>query len=324
MIDPFVVLVPLLILAFLGLVRFIGCEPFGAAVTPAEKPTFDPPPGSYVGAQSVMLLSSPGALIRFTTDGGDPSLATSQTYSGRIPVPATTTIRAQASGDAYAPSPIADGTFVITPAPPLPSTPRNFVQLVETHDATNNSDLVTATFNNAVAPGNLLIVWISYKSQTETVNGVTDTALNIYKPIVGPTTGPASFPWRTDLYYCSSAKGSPSLQVTARFSNVFAAEKNIHVHEYSGGIPNATPDVPIFSVASNANATVGPLPVAANELVFAAVLFSTSGVPLGPEFTQRSSLNNNVTEDQIATSPTATARFTNTAQDWIAQMVAFK
>ncbi len=61
-------------------------------------PTMDLAPGFYVGPQVVSLAcSNPGATIRYTLNGFEPTAA-SPIYSGPIPINATTVVRAKAFG----------------------------------------------------------------------------------------------------------------------------------------------------------------------------------------------------------------------------------
>lgn len=58
-----------------------------------QAPTMSPAPGFYAGAQSVTLVGPAGATIRYTTDGSEPTAA-STAYAGPINVAATTVVRA--------------------------------------------------------------------------------------------------------------------------------------------------------------------------------------------------------------------------------------
>ena len=59
-------------------------------------PTFSVPSGSYYGAQSVILAcSTPGAVIRYTTDGSTPTASSTQ-YTTPLPISATASINAKA------------------------------------------------------------------------------------------------------------------------------------------------------------------------------------------------------------------------------------
>lgn len=76
-------------------------------------PTFSPPAGVYVGAQSVTLAdATPGATIYYTTNGNTPTL-NSKTYTGPITIRKTGTVNAIAAAPGYQTSPVASATFTI-------------------------------------------------------------------------------------------------------------------------------------------------------------------------------------------------------------------
>jgi hypothetical protein len=87
-------------------------------VMEAEAPTATPVPGTYQIAQDV-TLSTPttGAVVRFTTDGTDPTAASSAATAA-LPVAATTTITARAFRDGWTTSPAFVGQYRIS-APPV-------------------------------------------------------------------------------------------------------------------------------------------------------------------------------------------------------------
>ena len=79
----------------------------------AEAPFFNPPSGSYVSTQEVVLTSgTSGAAIYYTTDGSEPTQS-SPLYNGMITVSENSTIRARAFKDPYLPSPIMVATYGI-------------------------------------------------------------------------------------------------------------------------------------------------------------------------------------------------------------------
>jgi len=83
----------------------------------APTPSFSPSPSAYNTAQSVTLTdSTPGVTIYYTTNGSTPTTA-STLYTGPIPVSATTTINAIATGG-VGPSTVASGTYTIMAATP--------------------------------------------------------------------------------------------------------------------------------------------------------------------------------------------------------------
>jgi len=101
-----------------------------AALQRVETPSFAPAAGIYPGPQQISLSSAtPGATIRFTTNGSDPT-ETSTIYASPIEVSATMTIQAKAFKAGWAPSDIATGTYTITEtvaAPSFSPTPDAFI-----------------------------------------------------------------------------------------------------------------------------------------------------------------------------------------------------
>ena len=91
---------------------------------PAVATRFNPAPGSFAAPQSVTLSSpTPGAVIRYTTDGTKPT-ERSPAYAGAIPVERTTTITTIAQVPGLPPSKVASATYTIAPPPPVAVTPR--------------------------------------------------------------------------------------------------------------------------------------------------------------------------------------------------------
>jgi outer membrane protein OmpA-like peptidoglycan-associated protein len=90
---------------------------------PAAAPAFSPAPGTFDGSQQVTLSSStPKAVIRYTTDGTEPTEA-SPVYTGPITVDRTTTLKAIAVAPGALRSPVVSGTFTASPPPPPPAPP---------------------------------------------------------------------------------------------------------------------------------------------------------------------------------------------------------
>lgn len=79
----------------------------------AVTPVFSPAPGAYSSTQNVTMTSStPGATIRYTTNGTDPT-ASSTLYTAPVPTSLNTTYRARAFAAGYIDSPIAIGAYSI-------------------------------------------------------------------------------------------------------------------------------------------------------------------------------------------------------------------
>jgi hypothetical protein len=77
-------------------------------------PTFSPTEGTYTTAQSVTIsCTTPGASIRYTTDGSEPTSSTGTQYSGVIYVLTTTTLKAMAYCDGWIDSSTQTATYTI-------------------------------------------------------------------------------------------------------------------------------------------------------------------------------------------------------------------
>ena len=83
-------------------------------------PTFTPGGGTYSSAQSVTIsTTTPGAAIRYTTDGSTPTSLTGTLYSDPVSISASTTLKAIAYMDSWNDSEIATAVYtfkVVTPA----------------------------------------------------------------------------------------------------------------------------------------------------------------------------------------------------------------
>jgi alpha-tubulin suppressor-like RCC1 family protein len=112
----------------------------------AAAPTMSPAPGTYTAAQSVALATmTPGATIRYTTDGSDPNLS-SGLYLAPLTVNTTTTIKAKAFLSGLTTSSASTGTYtinlgsvatpVLSPGPGRYASARNVVVTCATSGAT--------------------------------------------------------------------------------------------------------------------------------------------------------------------------------------------
>jgi hypothetical protein len=100
---------------------FVTADSFTLTPGPVQvaAPVFSPPGGVYATTQSVTITSStPGAVIRYTSDGSTPTITTGTIYPPAVIVSATTTLKAIA----YLPgtgafSPISTATYIIGEPP---------------------------------------------------------------------------------------------------------------------------------------------------------------------------------------------------------------
>ncbi len=104
------------LLAVVSLViLFGGCgdDSPSRPLDPCATPTFEPAPGVYDRPVTITMLSeTPGATIRYTTDGSEPD-EESQVYSHPFAISTTLTLRAGAWKEGFSPSEIATGGYTI-------------------------------------------------------------------------------------------------------------------------------------------------------------------------------------------------------------------
>jgi M6 family metalloprotease-like protein len=164
---------------------------------PVADPAMTPAPGTYSWSTSVTLeCSSPGAVIRYTLDGTDPS-NTSTLYTSAIPITTTTTLKARAYKDGFTPSNVVHGKYTIMKPnvlmvdinSPAPRQRQNGKTWATAYTSINNA--IKSAFNNSE-------IWVASGTYTEPIvvrQGVSlyggfagnETALSERKPSVNQT-----------------------------------------------------------------------------------------------------------------------------------------
>ena len=85
----------------------------GVYTSKVVKPAFDPDGGTYTGTQYVtMTCDTPGAVIRYTTDGSDPT-ESSTVYTTPVEISSNTTVKAKAFKDGCSASDVKSAEYVI-------------------------------------------------------------------------------------------------------------------------------------------------------------------------------------------------------------------
>jgi hypothetical protein len=111
-------------------------------------PSFSPAGGTYTSSQNVTIASSTGgATIRYTTDGTTPTSTTGTLYSGPVPVPATTTIKAMAYKAQMSDSAVTLSTYTIAPGVVAPP---SFSPAGGTYSLTQNVTITSSTSNATI------------------------------------------------------------------------------------------------------------------------------------------------------------------------------
>ena len=87
----------------------------GTGPTPAAAPVFSPGGGTYASAQMVSITStSPGIIIRYTTDGSTPTETNGTVYTGAlVNIASSTTLQAIAYGGGFSDSAVASASYTI-------------------------------------------------------------------------------------------------------------------------------------------------------------------------------------------------------------------
>jgi hypothetical protein len=229
--------------------------------------------------------------------------------------------------------------FGIKPTVGVAPSPITFQQPAANLEVADNNS-IAAQFGFDVSTGDCIVVWLFYEAAVQSVATITDNATsnsNVYSRAASPMTGSGQLSgFRQELWYAANIDGTTTggahFSVTATFDGAFNATKAIVAHEYRG----VSTDNPLHQTATNVGTTAGgtgdqmistdSVQVDEGELVFgAAIFYGTSGKP-GPGFGFRSTLDDNLTEDQqVAKAGSIAATFfTSPSTDWLAQLATFR
>jgi glucosylceramidase len=172
----------------LAALSLLGCNGRGGSTTSppaaAATPTFNPAPGTFPLAQTVMLSDSiSGATIYYTTDGSAPTTA-SRLYAGPISVTVDTTINAIATASGYSQSAAATGAYLI--AGPSVSV------VLSTHDQSNlMTSQPSVPFTATTAGPSDNIVLVDETQQYQSIEGFgaafTDSAAYLLHEVAQPS-----------------------------------------------------------------------------------------------------------------------------------------
>jgi hypothetical protein len=324
----FLLLAPVILLAMVALLGFVGCtfQP-GSASTPVDPPTNL----TAVGGDSWVQLAwdaYPNA-TDFVVSRGVAAGAYTDTFD------------LMSSMNSYLDLTVTDGTTYhyaveVTTADgtsgnsnDAAATPGaiTYVQKAEIDVQTAGTTVTSNVFPAPLTAGNLIVVWVWYKvgAAPSHVMQITDTVGNQYLLAIGPTLGAGvQAGFQQEIWYAKNINGGTGVKVTAIFS-ANTTERAIGAHEYANADKNQPlVNTPVGMAGNGANATLGPIMTTLARIIFAAVVFQGQGTA-GVGFTQRSSLQGNVTEDRAVTLPGSySANFANTAQAWLAQLVTFR
>lgn len=279
-------------------------------------PAFSPAPGTYTSGQWISLSSTtPGATIRYTTDGSTPTSTTGTVYSSPIAVNATSTLRAIALKSGWTDSPVTTGTFTITGTVATPT----FTPVAATYTSGQSVTIGTAT------PGST----IRY-----TTDGSTPTTNNgtVYS---GPVAVTATTTLKAIGYqagWANSALASATYTITGTVATpAFSVAAGTYTSAQSVGISTTPADSTIRyttdgSTPSQSSGTLysGPIPISAtttlkavayktgwNNSAVASATYTITGTVATPAFSVAAGTYTSAQSVSISTTPAdATIRYT--------------
>jgi Bacterial Ig-like domain (group 3)/IPT/TIG domain/Galactose oxidase, central domain/Kelch motif len=209
--------------------------------------------------------------------------------------------------------------------------------IIHVQDASNGSDFngsyypsVSTTFNTATAPGNAVIVGVTFDIGQSPALTVSDSEGNAYALAV--QTNDAAHNQACAIYYALNILGGPDT-VTVEFSN---AESWIAVaiHEYSGVATSSALDLTAGQTGTGMNLASGTVnTTSSGDLIFGVGMEDAGGGPdvftAGSGFSIRTNLGSTAgyaDEDQVQSDSGAVGATLSVspADDWIADMAAFK
>ncbi len=322
MIDPFVLLAPVLLLGVIALLKFVGCDiVFGLTeIPPLSVKSINPTSGPADGGTTVVIIGTT-FIEPVVTMGGDLATIVGTTTSEAIT--ATTPPHAPgvvdvvvAYGDGSASSTLPNAYTYTSPGP------ITFVQ-VNSGPPTVQASLasVAVAYPGVQTAGNLNIVVAGWGDTTAAVASVMDSLGNSYTLAVGPTSGTGL---RQAIYYAKNiAAGANTVTVTF---NQAAAFPDVRILEYSGV---DTQDLPATAAAAGTGTAAdsgSATTTMPNELIFGAGTSGNTFMAAGTGFTRRPTnpLFGNLVEDQVVSSAgSQSATAINNNANWVMQMACF-
>ena len=252
--------------------------------TPVATPTFSPLPGAFNTTQQVSLnTTTPGASIRYTTDGvTNPTDTGGTLYTGQpITVASTTTIKAIAYESGMPDSSIATGTYTINTGPRGGGT----LGLVQSNGAASGAPgntYQTVAFNSPVAGGDTIFVFAQYYGPAVTATA-TDTCNDQFTPISGSPVSNGSS--GTAHWWVAKNVAGGNCQVTVSYSSP-TSYGGIAILEVSGLGPNPALDQQGSGTGNSGTASASLNASVANSFAIAQVWSDAGGgVSLGGNWT---------------------------------------
>ncbi len=182
-----------------------------------------------------------------------------------------------------------------------------------------SSNTLSLAFPANTAAGNLILVAFDYDTNA-VPSSVADSQGNAFTPVGGQLTSPGG--GRSRVYYARTVTGGPDTVTVTLSAN--SAWIELYLSEYTGVDQTNPIDVQVGATGnagavSSGNATT----TVAGDVIYG-FCFADSTCTVGPGFTARSTLNNNLIEDKTAGAPGSYAATATSNAGWTMLMVAMK
>lgn len=234
-------------------------------------PTFNPLPGTYTQPVSI-TTTTPGATIRYTTDGTTPSETNGNIYSGPVSLAATTTIKAIAYESGYVDSAVAAGTYTVGSSGG--NTP-SLVQSNATATGAPSNSAQTVAFPSAVGSGHTIIVFAQYYGAATTASA-SDSCHNTYTQIAGsPVINTAGDKGAAHWFIAKNVSGG-SCSVTVSYGSP-TNYGGVAVFEVAGLSSTPTLDQYAGATGTGSTASASITPTHANSFAIAQVWSDNGG-----------------------------------------------
>ena len=173
-------------------------SPFDPTNGPVQlaTPIFNPPGGNYPAAQTVSITcSTPGATIRYTTDGSEPTESSTQ-YTRLLRVNENINLKAKCFKNGWAPSSTASANYTITPIQMILVSGGNFT-MGDTRGQGDSDELPTHTVTlNSFYIGNYELTQAEYSQYMPNPGWSRDYGLGANYPAYNVS-------WYAAIKYCN-------------------------------------------------------------------------------------------------------------------------
>jgi hypothetical protein len=297
-----------------------GDDASGDATQAGDDSAADSPTGDDGAGDAASADTGGDSASLDAGEGGPPS----DSSGGDAPSPSDASDSAPPA-DANDAGPVDAGT---DSGPDASLGPITFVQDT-TATVSGTASSLSVTFLQPPKAGDLIVIAVGWTDNTSIVTGVTDTAGNVYKKAVGPTTEGVDL--SQSIYYASGvAAAAGANKITVTFSAA-ASAVDLRAAEYSGLSASAPLDTTAAAsgkstAASSGNATT----TTARELLFGAGMCTDSySAATTGGFTMRVvTANGDMIEDRAVTATgtySAGGTFAvTTAVGWVMQLATFR